>query len=76
MNVVNDHELAPPLPAFPVGDVRGKVWSTPITTQHAGIYPKSSLGFTTYRVSFPVTIYWCFELACTVRVSIYWRFAY
>ena len=40
-----NHKLAPPLPAFPVGDVSGKVWSTLITTQQGGIYPKSSLGF-------------------------------
>ena len=46
-----DRELAPPLPAFPVGDLSGKVWSTLITTQPGGIYPKSSLGFAIYCVS-------------------------
>ena len=40
-----DHELAPPLPGFPVGDVSEKVWSTLITAQQAGIYPKSLFGF-------------------------------
>ena len=33
----------PPLPAFPVSDVSGKVWSTLITTQQARIYPKGLL---------------------------------
>ena len=28
-----------------VGDISGKVWSTLISTQQGGIYPKSSLGF-------------------------------
>ena len=41
---MNDHELAPR------GDVRGKVWSTLITTQQAGVYPKSSLGFAVYLI--------------------------
>jgi len=41
-----DHELAPPLPAFAVGDVSGKVRSTLISTQQGGIYPQSSFGFT------------------------------
>ena len=40
-----EHELAPPLPAFAVGDVSGKVWSTLISTQQGGIYPQASLGF-------------------------------
>ena len=40
-----DHKLALPLPAFAVGDVSGKVWSTLISTQQGGIYPQSSLGF-------------------------------
>ena len=59
-----DHELAPPLPAFSVGDVSGKVWSTLITTQQAEIYPQK---LTWYRylprhVSSPKPIYWCFAL--------------
>jgi len=37
-----DHELAPLLPAFHVGDVSGKVWPTLITTQQVGIYLKIS----------------------------------
>ena len=36
------HELAPLIPAFPAL----------ITTQQAGIYPKSSLGFAIYLVRF------------------------
>ena len=44
------HERSPPLPAFPAGDVSGKVWSTLITTQQAEIYPKSLLGFAIYLV--------------------------
>ena len=44
---MNDYELAP----VPAGDVSGKVWSTLNTTQQAGVYPKSSLGFATYHVS-------------------------
>ena len=59
----NHHELAPPLPAFPVGDVSGKVWSTLITTQQAGIYPRTSLGFAIYRLSSPAPIYWRFALS-------------
>ena len=39
---MNNHKLAPPLPAFPVGDVSGKMWPTLLATQQAGIYPKSS----------------------------------
>ena len=35
---------------FPRGDVSGKVWPTLISTQQAGIYPKSSLGFAIYLV--------------------------
>ena len=54
----NDHELAPPLPPSLRGDLSGKVWSTLITTQQAGIYPKSSLGFATYCVNSPAPIYW------------------
>jgi len=42
-----DHELALPLPAFAVGDVSRKVWSTLISTQQGGIYPQSSLSFVT-----------------------------
>ena len=48
---VGDHKLAPPLPAISTGDVSGKVRSTLITTQQAGIYPKSLLGFAIYLVS-------------------------
>ena len=33
--------------AFPASDASGKVWSTLLTTQQEGIYPKSSLGFAT-----------------------------
>ena len=58
LKFTNDHELAPPLPPFLRGDLSGKVWSTIITTQQEGIYPKSSLGFATYRVSSPAPIYW------------------
>ena len=54
----SDHELAPPLPAFPAGDVNGKVWSTLITTQQTGVHPKSSLGFAIYCVNSPAPIYW------------------
>jgi len=54
--------LAPPLPAFLMGDVSRKVWSTLITTQQGGIYPKSSLGFAIYHASSPVPIYWRFTL--------------
>ena len=43
---------------FPVGDVSGKVWSTLITTQQEGIYPKSLLGFANCYVNSPVPIYW------------------
>ena len=46
---------------FPAGDASGKVCSTLITTQLEGIYPKSSLGFTTCTcVKTPVPIYWRF----------------
>ena len=41
-----------------MGDVSGKVWFTLITTNQAGIYLKSSLGFATYRASSPALIYW------------------
>ena len=47
---MNHYELAPPLPASPLGDVSGKVWPTLITTQQAEIYPKSSLGYIIYLV--------------------------
>ena len=47
---MNDYELALPLPTFPMGYVSGKVWSTFITTQQAGIYQKSSLAFAIYLV--------------------------
>ena len=57
-----EHELAPPLPAFAVGDVSGKVWSTLISTQQGGIYPQTSLGFAIQRVSSPAPIYWRFAL--------------
>ena len=53
-----DHELALPLPAFPGGDVSGKVWPTLITTQQVGIYLKVLLGFTTYHANSPTPIYW------------------
>ena len=36
LNFSNDHDLAPPLPAFPTGDISRKVWSTLITNQQAG----------------------------------------
>ena len=49
-----------------MGDVSGKVWSTLITTQQAGIYPRTSLGFAIYRVSSPAPIYWHFAL------RVYW----
>ena len=45
-----------------MGDVSGKVWSTLITTQQAGIYPRTSLGFAIYRISSPAPIYWRFAL--------------
>ena len=52
-----NHKLALPLPAFPAGDVSGKVWPTLITTQQVGIYLKILLGFAAYHASSPVP-YW------------------
>ena len=43
-----DHKLAPPIPVLPAGDIGEKRWSTLITIQQAGLYPKSLLGFATY----------------------------
>ena len=45
-----------------MGDVSGKVRSTLITTQQAGIYSRTSLGFAIYRVSSPAPIYWRFAV--------------
>ena len=61
MNNVIHLKLALPLPAFPVGDVSGKVWSTLITTKR-GICPQSSLGFAIFHVSSLTPIYWHFLL--------------
>ena len=47
-----DHKLAPPIPVLPVGDIGEKRWCTLITTQQAGLYPKSLLGFAIYDVGY------------------------
>ena len=54
-----NHKTSQPLTAFPMGDISGKVWSTLITTQQVGIYPKSSFDFAIYGTSSPTPIYWC-----------------
>ena len=38
------------------------MWSTLITTQQAGIYPRTSFGFAIYRTSSLAPIYWRFAL--------------
>ena len=59
-----DHELALPLPAFPVCNVSGKVWPTLITTQQVGIYLKILLDSAAYCMSSltPSPIYWLISL--------------
>ena len=66
-----DHELALPLPAFPEGDVSGKVCAL-ITTQQVGIYPKVLLAFATYCTTSLTPIYigtLCYM--CATRAPIY-----
>ena len=70
---MNDHKLAPPLPAFPVGDVSGKMWPTLIATQQAGIYPKSSpLSALVLSRQYIATS----RYVCTAHAPIYWGFVY
>ena len=47
-----DHKLAPPIPVLPMGDIGEKRWCTLITTQQAGFYPKSLLGFAIHDVGY------------------------
>ena len=57
-----DNKLTPPLAAFHMGDVSGKVWPTVFTAQQVEIYLKVLLGFATYGASSPASIYWCIVL--------------
>ena len=69
------HELASSLSAFPMGDVSGKMWSTRITIQQAGIYPKRLLGFTIYLASSPANIrIGALRYTSTACLPIYWRY--
>ena len=73
------HKLAPPLPAFAVGDVCGKAWSTLISTQQGAIHPQTSLGFAIQRVTrrvLPRQYIGTSRYTRTSRAPIYWRFAF